>query len=323
MRLHISFVLGVLWVMSSAGSAAQDVPGQMIDIGGHQAHLNCEGVEGDTSGPTVFVDVGAGSWSLDALPIQSQLLQYEWHVCSWDRPGLGFSEDSSEPPTSAQIVEDMKAVMQGANLKIPLALVGHSFGGQNVRLFAATYPELVSAVILVDSGHEDQWQQFDPVIWQAVVGQAEFTSGLAQALRAGVEAPPPPVAADQTLPAQWRRAVNHVFNNPRHFEGVARELLSIPQSNMQLAESADLGETPLLVLSAGRSFYAYEGLIETDTKEANVTWLALQRDLTKLSTRSQQIVIPNVDHRLLQLQPKIVAEHINRFLRAELTDAIE
>ncbi|MCG8414092.1 MAG: alpha/beta hydrolase [Pseudomonadales bacterium] len=319
MRLPVSFLIGWIWIFPMPG-AAQEVPGQMVDIGGYQAHLHCKGEQGGNDGHTVFIDVGAGSWSLDALPVQSQLLEHEWHVCSWDRPGLGLSDASDQPPTSQQIVKDMKAVMQEANLRTPLVLVGHSFGGQNVRLFAATYPELVSAVILVDSGHEDQWQQFDPIIWQAVAGQAEFTAGLAQALRAGVEAPPPPVTAEESLPRQWQTAVNQVFNNPRHFEGVTEELLGIPESNVQLAASQDLGKTPLLVLTAGRSFYAYEGLIDTDVKMANVTWLALQRDLVQLSTRAQQIVVPNVDHRLLQLEPQVVAEHIDRFLRTELVD---
>ena len=42
-------------------------------------------------------------------------------------------------------------------------LVGHSFGGANVRLYACTYPEEVAAVILLDSCHEDQNKIMPPL----------------------------------------------------------------------------------------------------------------------------------------------------------------
>lgn len=316
MRLYHSLTIILFWAANPDAFSAEEIPGQLVDLGGYQAHLYCSDNHAETN-PLVLIDVGAGSWSLDALPVQSQLFANDISVCSWDRPGLGLSDAGQEAPTSKQIVEDMKAVIERSGLPTPLVLVGHSFGGQNVRLFAATYPELVSAVILVDSGHEDQWQQFDPIIWQAVAGQAEFTAGLARALRSGAEAPPPPVASDETLPEEWRKAVNEVFNNPRHFEGIASELLNIPESNNQLADSGDLGDMPLLVLTAGRSFYAYEGLIDTDINLANIAWLGLQRNLLELSSRSKQVVVPNVDHRLFQLEPGIVAEQIARFLRSE------
>jgi pimeloyl-ACP methyl ester carboxylesterase len=40
-------------------------------------------------------------------------------------------------------------------------LVGHSYGGMIVRLFAAKYPQHVVGVVLVDASHEDEiyWTQ--------------------------------------------------------------------------------------------------------------------------------------------------------------------
>jgi len=50
----------------------------------------------------------------------------------------------------------------------PYLLVGHSFGGINVRLFASTYPELVAGVILIDSCHEDQNNKMVPLFSKEV-----------------------------------------------------------------------------------------------------------------------------------------------------------
>ena len=309
-----SLILGMSLLLIAFSTLAQDPPGQMIQLDGNNLHLYCEGQGEDT----ILIDLGAGSWSLDALPVQKALIGRGYKVCAWDRPGLGFSDAGSSPPTSEFFVASMKQLIEHSDLEAPLIVAGHSFGGQNVRLFASTYPSLVKAVILVDSGHEDQWKQFDPIIWEAVAGQAQFSTSLADALRAGVSAPAPAPESDESLPKKWQVAVNQVFNNPRHFDSIAQELLNIPTSNEQLAASDDLGDIPLLVLTAERSFYAYDGLIPTNTEIANNTWLELQNELVDLSIRSTQVVAPNVDHRLLQMNPELVANHIDEFLRSNL-----
>ena len=36
-------------------------------------------------------------------------------------------------------------------------LVGHSYGGQYARVYAAMYPDEVAGMVLVDASHPDQW----------------------------------------------------------------------------------------------------------------------------------------------------------------------
>ena len=136
---------------------AQALPGAMIDIGGHSVHLVCSG-EGER---TILLDAGAGGWSFTWLPAQTELAAAGFQVCAWDRPGVGLSDVGPLPRTSATIVREMRALIDAAQLATPIVLVGHSFGGQNVRLFAATYPDAVAGIVLVDSGHEQQWTRFD------------------------------------------------------------------------------------------------------------------------------------------------------------------
>ncbi len=290
---------------------AQALPGTMIDIGGHSVHLVCRG-EGEH---TILLDAGAGGWSFTWLPTQTKLASAGFRVCAWDRPGVGLSDVGPLPRTSATIVREMRALIDAAQLSTPIVLVGHSFGGQNTRMFAATYPDAVAGVVLVDSGHEHQWERFDPTIWQAVEGQADVMRRIASAIRNGAAPPPSGLATDQ-LPREWSEAVERVYNGAQYYDGVANEFTGIPESNSQLAHSGKLGSTPLLVLTAGRSFYAFEGAIDTDIATANDIWLDLQTDLLNLSTRSRQVVEPDIDHRLISTHPQLVADHIAEFARS-------
>lgn len=307
-RIHITLI--VLAAASNGSEAwSQAVPGAMVDIGGQRVHLVCRGV-GER---TILLDAGAGGWSFTLLPVQTALASAGFRVCAWDRPGVGLSEVGPRPRTSATIVREMRALIDSAQLTTPIVLVGHSFGGQNVRMFAATYPGAVAGVVLVDSGHEQQWTRLDPTIWQAVEGQAVVLRDLASAIRNGAEPPPSSIAKDQ-LSREWREAVERVYGSAEYYDGVADEYVAIPESNSQLAHSGDLGSLPLLVLTAGRSFYAFEEALDVDIAAANDIWLDLQSDLLDLSTRARQVVVPDVDHHLISTHSQLVADHIAEFV---------
>jgi pimeloyl-ACP methyl ester carboxylesterase len=75
------------------------------------------------------------------------------HVYGITRRGLGAS---SKPPSgySAQrSAEDILQVLDALNLDRPV-LVGHSFGGQDLSTFGATYPERASGLIYLDSAED-------------------------------------------------------------------------------------------------------------------------------------------------------------------------
>ncbi|MCX6539753.1 MAG: alpha/beta hydrolase [Acidobacteria bacterium] len=57
-------------------------------------------------------------------------------MCSYDRAGYGWSGPAIEPRTSLQIARELKALLNMAGEKGPYVLVGHSFGGFNIRVVA-------------------------------------------------------------------------------------------------------------------------------------------------------------------------------------------
>ncbi|WP_260412502.1 alpha/beta fold hydrolase [Alkalihalobacillus sp. TS-13] len=137
----------------------------LVDIG--ITELYYEYIGGCNNSPTIVFESGYG-WSLDNWqPIIEKISDFA-NVFMYDRDGIGKSGCSNRPKHSLQIVENQRTLLKKANIKPPYILVGHSFGGVNVRLFASNYPEEVIGVILLDSVHEDQNKKMVPLFTKEV-----------------------------------------------------------------------------------------------------------------------------------------------------------
>src|SRR6266571_5585633 len=176
---RIMLVLVILLVLLAAGgllyqgiASAVDAsrypaPGKLIDVGGYRLHINCTGA-GRT---TVILDAGLGGSSLDWSRVQPGVATFT-RVCSYDRAGYGWSDSGPTPRTSERIVRELHTLLVKAGVPGPYVLVGHSFGGLNMRLYAYTYPQDVAGLVLVDSSHEN-----DPTALKAIMdGQQQLST---------------------------------------------------------------------------------------------------------------------------------------------------
>lgn len=107
--------------------------------------------EGET---TVVFEAGFGDdwtpWKKVATEVATQARTF-----AYSRPGYGLSEASPDPRDAAHIVEELRAVLAARGHAPPYLLVGHSFGGAYMELFAKAHPEEVLGLVLVDSRHRD------------------------------------------------------------------------------------------------------------------------------------------------------------------------
>ena len=126
-------------------------PGELVDVGGHSLHINCVG-EGS---PTVILESGSGATSVDWANIQPEVANTT-RVCAYDRAGSGWSETGPEPGDPQQIAGELHTLLGNAGIDGPYVLVGHSFGGLYVRMYAELYPNEVEGMVLVDSSHPEQ-----------------------------------------------------------------------------------------------------------------------------------------------------------------------
>jgi pimeloyl-ACP methyl ester carboxylesterase len=101
-------------------------------------------------------------------------------VCAYDRPGttsfdgtLSPSTPVVQPTTAQEGAADLHALLRAANQPGPYVLVAHSWGGLNVRLYASTYPEEVSGLVLLDAGSEFLQKTLTPEQWAMFVQGAK------------------------------------------------------------------------------------------------------------------------------------------------------
>src|SRR5208337_1319884 len=126
--------------------------GRAVDIGGRSLNIDCSG----SGSPAVILESGGGGYGgYGWRVVQAEVAEFTT-VCWYDRAGEGWSDPAPTPRNSATIVHDLHELLQRAPVAGPYVLVGHSIGGEYVRIFTATFPSEVAGVVLVDSTHPDQ-----------------------------------------------------------------------------------------------------------------------------------------------------------------------
>ena len=120
--------------------------------------------------PTVIFEAGLGDTSETWAQVQPSVAQLTQTI-SYDRAGLGLSESASKPRTCQDMVDDLSALLKSAHISPPYILVGHSFGGMLIRLFASQHPQEVTGMVLVDGTHEDRTAGFEKVLSDELIAR--------------------------------------------------------------------------------------------------------------------------------------------------------
>jgi pimeloyl-ACP methyl ester carboxylesterase len=81
-------------------------------------------------------------------------------VVTYNRAGLEGSDVGPRPRTSQQNVDELQRLLKRIGAPGPYVLVGHSFGGLNIRLFASEHPEQVAGMVFIDASYEEEYLRF-------------------------------------------------------------------------------------------------------------------------------------------------------------------
>src|SRR5690606_2030340 len=113
-------------------------------------------------------------------------------VLSYSRPGLGHSEERGVATSFDQIVAELDALLDAADVRPPFVLVAHAFGSAFARAYAAQHGQNVAGMVLIDPVHPSigaRLQEIDAPSWES------FWSGQ----KALYEMTPDPVRAEFAL----------------------------------------------------------------------------------------------------------------------------
>jgi pimeloyl-ACP methyl ester carboxylesterase len=252
--------------LTSTAGTEDPVISSPIPIGDRRIFLRCIG----SGKPTVILEAGYGDNGTIWAPVQIHASEFV-RVCSYDRAGLERSDDPPHyPRTGAEAVADLHAALQAAQVESPYLLVGQSQGALFSRLFAATYPDEVAGLLLLDPWPED----FDHRL-QAMVTDEQWTAY--EALLAG---------------------------EPDN------EVIDFHATYDQLRAAGPLPDVPLLILSHGQPPSAACCPKGWPIAEQEQLWQQLQQELAKLTLSGEQRVVPESGHMIHQAAPDAVIDAI-------------
>lgn len=264
---------GAVTTIGSGSAAATAGPGRMVDVGEHSLYIECTG----TGSPTVVLEAGLGgssaSWAAIAPDVAASTT-----VCAYDRAGHERSDEAARPQDGVALATDLEILLDRAGQAGPYVLVGHSSGGPYLRVFADRHPELVAGMVLIDAQPADAFVALPD--YPAFYRNARVAYTLAPTFaRIGLLGPILGLPANEATPDAARAARD--------------EFAMLPAVLDQAAQLTDIGNRPLVVLSAGA------GLQEG--------WATAQRALADLSTAAVHRVVPSATHSSLITGPDAAA----------------
>ena len=302
-------IAGASYEAVVASNAARQFPepGRLVGVGGLCLNIYCTG----TGSQTVVLESGLGDFVTEWGKVQPLIATFT-RVCSYDRAGYGASDAGPMPRTSARIAEELHSLLRNAGEKPPYLLVGHSFGGFNVRVFNGKYPNEVSGIVLVDSTQEDQYELL-PQAWNAI--------GAAMLKRYQDQARWSPLYIDLGLARLMLRfrgiQPSHLVLQSKYLKARASELQNIRTSAAQARVSGSILDKPLVVLTAGKNndVALIGGLSEEDLSRYTSVWVYdLQMRLTRLSDRGKNVILPDSGHDIPAERPDAVVNAVRQLL---------
>ncbi|CAN5477797.1 alpha/beta hydrolase [soil metagenome] len=273
-------------VISAAPSTSPDTSFVAdVDIdGGRTLHVVCLGPI-DTGRPTVIFEAGLegrlGQWADVLGPLQGTD-----RGCSYDRAGVGQSAAAPGPRTTADQVDDLRALLAAGAIKGPYVLVGFSSGAWNSLLHAATHPDDVAGVVLVDP--------------RPALASERFLAEL-----------PAETAGESGALTQYRADYTEWERDPTG----NLESLHLADSAAEVAAVTDLGDLPLIVLAADGSA-GLEGSELGGTLGAafeDIHW-ELQDGLAALSSTGRLEKVTGTGHDMPSERPGAILDAIRELL---------
>jgi pimeloyl-ACP methyl ester carboxylesterase len=322
--LYISVILCCLmlagslyhWIATKNDQSKFPPVGNLIDIGGYLLHIHCMG----TGKETVVLDAGLGLNSLEWTLVQPKIAAFT-RVCSYDRAGYGWSDESPLPRTSEHIAHELHTLLTRAQIPKPFILVGHSIGGLYMQQYASLYPEEVAGLILVDSCHEDQSTKLPQEPPKGKLATLLLSPRLTTFLTSiGVgrlfSALPPikKLCAEKfrAFPETIQQAYAATTNFSKVIRTVHEENSLFDVSAAQVKKTHFfLGEKPLIVITAGKSDTAIAiGPSQRWLDEVYQSWTVLQSDLITRSKQGKQLIAERSDHAIPRNQPELIVEAV-------------
>lgn len=296
-------------------------PGTLVDVGGHRLHIHATG----NRGPVVVFDAALGGSSISWTFVQAPVAEFARAV-SYDRAGFGWSDAGPLPRTAGRAADELRVLLDRAGERPPFVVVGHSYGGLVMRIFAARYRADVAGIVLVDPAEPEDWlhpapkeqAKIDRGVRLCRHGRIASRLGVARVVSelVGMGAVGPArrladaisrgdLGADTDwllaplwkLPPEARRPLRRFWTRPKFYEALGSQIATISQSARETLDAArdGYGDVPLVTISM------------TDPGDHRRRH---QDALARLSTRGRHVVASHSGHWVPLDEPDLIVSEI-------------
>ena len=150
-------LVGCLWVvamgtMLAAVSIARQVHRalpSMVELETHRLRVQRQG----TGSPAIVLET-FGRAPLEIWNGVVAELAPETSVFAYDHAGYWGSESGPKPRDARRVATELRMALTRAGVPPPYLLVGYSFGGPYIRVFADLYPREVAGMVFIDPSQE-------------------------------------------------------------------------------------------------------------------------------------------------------------------------
>jgi pimeloyl-ACP methyl ester carboxylesterase len=255
--------------------------GMHVDIGGRKLYFEAAGEGSLTVMFESGIECGAASLANLAVAVQGFA-----RTVIYDRAGLGQSDSAPIPRTAQDMADDLWALLTRAQIPGPYLLVGHSYGGLPLRLFATQHRREVAGMVLLDASYPDLAQRQLALL-------------------------PPPAPGEPPALTRMRNELETERIDP-FYNG---EAIDLTASAAQVQASGRLGMLPLVVITAGMDEWE-EGFPPELARAQEEDWLAMQKGWAALSDNSVHVIATQSNHVIQECQPELMVAVIRRLVEA-------
>ncbi|WP_059173999.1 alpha/beta fold hydrolase [Bacillus sp. FJAT-27445] len=283
-----------IWNLAMDRKNRVEPPGQIIKTRFSDIHAIVTG-----EGPiTVILEAGYSSVSLDWCYIQPEISKVA-RVISFDRGNYGWSKTRRKTMTSLDSVEEIREVLDQLKIRPPYILVGHSYGGLSMRLFASMYPNDVVGLVLEDAANESQYvlspentkriKKFRRLV---SLGYVTSLVGIPRMFKQKI--------GRKFLEKKYNRSLNYIGYTLGAYQSAYREYLDSEQSAQQLLNANPLRrDLPVVVISA---------------KKQPESWKRHQQLLLNLTENTEHIEV-DTGHSVHLENPEVVIDNIKNLIK--------
>lgn len=278
---------------------------EFVEIDGRKIHYKKEG----NGSCTVVFESGLGGDYVHWQDIQKKLSQ-KYTTISYDKAGILWSAPAKKI-SLRRYADDLKQLLEKTNCPKPYILVGHSFGGITTRLFIEENEKDLAGIVFVDVSHPKQLEKSSEALKNSVQPPPRILLSFLNEIGV-IRILYTAKAFTTAVPKEhwFNKHVKHYFY--RILDGMMIELENDEKLMEEASQIDNFGSVPLTVITAKYPNGVEGAKDESLAKEYLSIHSVLQKDLLRLSSKSNQVFAEKSGHYVTLQEPDLIGAEIEK-----------